>query len=185
MSKTYKWDTEQLTQWYWEEEKTPDEIGKIIGCPGGTVRNTMVRLGIPRRTTSEAGKLSYRKDPTKGKGNKGGGWRGGKRHEPDGYISVWLSDEDPYAGMRTKDKVVLEHRLVMARHLGRPLSRLECVHHLNGIKDDNRFENLELFAPTNHKLRDAFCHSCPLRKEIRLLQWQIKELIRQNQGTLV
>lgn len=69
-------------------------------------------------------------------------WKGGRTNHISGYIFVRCEGHP-----RSYDKghYVFEHVLVMEKHLGRYLRDKEIVHHINGIKDDNRIENLQLF----------------------------------------
>jgi len=69
-----------------------------------------------------------------------GRWKGG-RVKVHGYVYI-LKPDHPFCN---KQGYFLEHRLVMEKSIGRYLTPKEVVHHVNGIKDDNREENLTLF----------------------------------------
>ncbi len=89
---------------------------------------------------------------TKVQGNRHPKWKGGRRVE-NGYVV--LSNAD-YPGAKPFNKTA-EHVVVMARHLGRPLRPGESVHHKNGIRGDNRIENLELWTkrqPNGQRVED-------------------------------
>jgi hypothetical protein len=68
-------------------------------------------------------------------------WNGGKRNHTSGYIQI-LSPNHPF---KDSNGYVFEHRLVIEKRIGRYLKKTESVHHINGIKDDNRDKNLRLF----------------------------------------
>lgn len=86
-----------------------------------------------------------------------------------GYIRVFVGVEYPGA---TKTGHVFEHRKVMQDILGRPLLAEENVHHINGVRDDNRPENLELWS-----------HSQPKGQHVQdKLQWAREFLALYSEG---
>ena len=93
------------------------------------------------------------------KGDKCVNWKGGRLTEREGYILVYVPQDDFFASMRNKMGYVREHRLVVAKALGRCLHRWELVHHKGEKypkgsienKQDNRYpENLQLITDTRH-----------------------------------
>ena len=99
----------------------------------------------------------------------------------DGYIGIWKTAVEPeFKCMTTNQGYVLEHRLVMARLLGRPLESWEVVHHkgtkypTGSMKDkgDNREENLELLPS-----QAAHMPSILAQKRIKQLETELSELL--------
>lgn len=97
------------------------------------------------------------------KGSISPAWKGGRYISGDGYVMVYLPEDSFFVSMRAQGIYVREHRLVVAQQLNRCLLPWEVVHHKNGIKVDNRLENLELLG-VNSK------HNSLMNKEIKRLQ---------------
>jgi hypothetical protein len=81
------------------------------------------------------------------------------------HLERWRKHGDPNKGAKPNGSItaqgyrlisvnglrIMEHRHVMEQQIGRPLERDETVHHVNGIKTDNRLENLELWSSRHPK----------------------------------
>lgn len=75
-------------------------------------------------------------------------------HKKSGYKTIYKPN---HPNIKNKMGQILEHVFVMSQYLGRPLFRGETVHHKNGIRHDNRIENLEIWDkshPPGQRLQD-------------------------------
>lgn len=107
------------------------EVARMVGVSRTSVKKRLVSAGIAIRPSR----------PKVHKGAANSQWKGGKIRSRHGYILVSVGN----------NKRRPEHRLVMEQHLGRPLTSSEIVHHMNGVRDDNRIENLALTTQRDHE----------------------------------
>ena len=105
------------------------EIAKVLNCCEHSIRRYLRRYNIPKKY----GRI--------------------KAH---GYIKVWVSN---HPNAFDEHHYVYEHRLIMEQKLGRYLKLDEIVHHKNGIRNDNRLENLQLTDNKKHKNQEYII--CP------------------------
>lgn len=70
----------------------------------------------------------------------------GRVRHSGGYIMLWMPEDT-----RTKNGYMLEHTIVWERHHGKPLPKGWVIHHLNGIRDDNRLVNLVGLPDRKHR----------------------------------
>lgn len=104
-------------------------------------------------------------------GNRSYNWKGGSALRADGYVEVWVSPNDFFYPMASMRGYVLEHRLVMAKHLNRHLLSWEVVHHKNGVRSDNRIENLNIL-----KCQSDHLVSIRMQRQINKQQEEIEIL---------
>jgi len=159
---------EEIRRLYLEEEMGSTTIAKMFGVSPGAISE---RLKGIRRTRSEGARLAakhYRKPLGAnkfigGKGEANIGWKGGRSFR-EGYIVIWSPDHH-----RSNGGYVYEHILVWEQHHKLLLSTDWVVHHINGVKTDNRIENLIAYPRIKHD------------RLIPLLLTTIKSLRNQNE----
>ena len=135
---------EENGEWWYEPPSAQRKRAHPVNCHG--CGDFFVAASKGRRFCSRkcAQKVKPAAYPTK---RKHYNWGRGKTN-CRGYVMVHAPDH-PVCQGNTR-KYVLEHRLVMENHLGRYLESHESVHHINGVKNDNRIENLEMWT-TKHQ----------------------------------
>lgn len=176
----------EICDLYKSEQYTYKTIGDLYEISEWTVRNIILKHGLSPRPTSfktKAGRDSRKaylekrvlegtvpsfkggslSDEARARlsemnsGSKNAAWKGGRSVGQNGYIYILSPDHPSVAGK--KNRYIGEHRLVMEKHLGRILSSNENVHHKNGIKNDNRIENLEIVLRNAH-MGSVTCPHC-------------------------
>jgi len=151
------------TKWERQTSATPESVIALyrsgLGVPTIAKQVGVTNRAIYLRLRSAG--VVIRKDayPSR-KGASNPSWRGG-RHLSRGYVMV---------NVGTKN-YQFEHRIVMEHMLGRPLKAHEIVHHMNGIRSDNRPENLTL---TTRKDHEHYTYVKRLQARIRELERAIR-----------
>ena len=137
---------EEIVKLY-QEGKTPKEISQIAGITSIPILERVHKLGIAR-TRKEAMAICKREGRFRTpwqKGENHSAWKGGRFKEERGYIRVY-APEHPKA---RRKGYVMEHILMWEKAHGQ-LPEGYIIHHINGIRDDNRPENLIALPKNEH-----------------------------------
>lgn len=167
-------DKQWLSDRYLIDKMSISEIATLANASNGATSSSLLHSGIQMRTVSEGIEIARVKYSGSGSGN----WKGGNKKTGKGYVYKYAPDH-PHA---TQDGYVMRHRLEMEKHLGRYLTQEEIVHHKNGVKGDDRIENLELSSDRGTHTREHFERSHITEQVItekEQLESRIKELEEQ------
>ena len=145
--------------WGWNKGLTKDtdeRVKKISIGNKGKVRSQKVKDNLSRKMKERL--RDPRNHPR---------WKGGRKKHGNGYIQIKMPDH-PRAN---PTGYVLEHIVIWEKAHNKSLPRSMSIHHLNGLRDDNRRENLAAIEKRKHSNQTQFK---ALQKRIRELELQLK-----------
>lgn len=164
-------DREILCDFYITQNKSMATIAKELNVSVGKIFNSLKKFNIPSRkkykgmpgkkhTQESKDKIGIKhknkkvsnitknkmSESKKGVYRKFSEYGGRTKKRADGYVGVFVP-EHPNA---SKSGFVMEHILVVEKNIGRYLEKGMVVHHINGIRNDNRIENLKVMSFKEH-----------------------------------
>jgi hypothetical protein len=165
-----KYNTEdfknKIKDLYQNKDFSTREVACCLQCCRGTIKRYMKFWNIPIRSLAESRKIGVKKTIKR----KGYSYR---IKTPAGYIEI-RRPEHPRGKNR---KYVAEHILIWEQFNHKYLPLNYVIHHLNGIKDDNRIENLVALPIKEHHVHLL---NQELQKRIKLLENKLISYEKQN-----
>lgn len=156
---------EQIVENYIDKNYSMSKTAKILGVSVGVIHKYIHFFDIPAKKRNDYKPTEKMYDQIRSLGKS---WKGKKRDDNfcqkmketrkrlngpgckklrrDGYVAVYY----PTYQRTSKDGFVMEHVLIMEQSIGRSLKDNECVHHINGMRADNRLDNLLLMTKQEH-----------------------------------
>lgn len=161
----YTLDKAEIIKLYRDEKLSTIQIGRLYSVSPGNITEILKRAEIPRRSLTEAAEIRCQRQ------GRPYNYKNGRHRSAAGYIYI----------LQPGGKYVPEHRVIWEQAYG-PLPTGYVVHHLNGIKDDNRLENLAALPRAIHLKDSARGPKGPgdplikeLHKRIRELETKLKQ----------
>jgi hypothetical protein len=142
-------DIKQVTDFY--KNHSQIQTAKQFGATNHTIARMLKKFGAPQRTRLEGLKL-FSWQTRSHIPQETAGWKGGRVNDGKGYVRIWCPNHPRAVSFSSnpKKRYVYEHILNWEKANGKPIPKGYIVHHLNGIRNDNRPENLAVL-PSIHE----------------------------------